>query len=134
MKSIEIYDPALCCSSGVCGPEPDEKLARFAADIKWLKEQGVEVTRFNLSQEPKAFVSNPTVKEILDKHGDSCLPLVLADGEVITRSIYPSREQLADIAGIQQGGCCEGDSCCPEEPEQNASSSCCANEGQSSCC
>lgn len=33
--SIEIFEPALCCSTGVCGPEVDESLVRFAADVDW---------------------------------------------------------------------------------------------------
>jgi len=28
MKTIEIFDPAMCCSSGVCGPSVDPKLVR----------------------------------------------------------------------------------------------------------
>lgn len=39
MKTIQIFDPALCCSSGVCGPETDPALVAFAADFEWARTQ-----------------------------------------------------------------------------------------------
>jgi arsenite methyltransferase len=42
---IQVYDPAMCCSTGVCGPDVDPALVRFAADVKWLQERGVPVER-----------------------------------------------------------------------------------------
>jgi len=55
---IEVYDPPMCCSSGVCGPRVDPVLPRFAGDLKWLQEQGIEVARHNLAQQPLAFANN----------------------------------------------------------------------------
>lgn len=40
MKTIQIFDPALCCSSGVCGPETDPALVAFAADFEWARNAG----------------------------------------------------------------------------------------------
>jgi len=65
MKKLEVFDPPMCCSSGVCGPEVDPVLPRFAADLQWLAAQGVSVERYNLSQQPQAFVANPLVKAAL---------------------------------------------------------------------
>ena len=56
--TIRVFDPAMCCSTGVCGPSVDPELARFAADLDWLKKQGVTVERFNLSQQPAAFADD----------------------------------------------------------------------------
>ena len=50
MIAVRVFDPAMCCSTGICGPSVDPKLARFAADLDWLKSQGISVERFNLSQ------------------------------------------------------------------------------------
>ena len=83
MKRLEIYDPAMCCSTGVCGTDVDPKLVQFAADVKWLQEQGVQVARFNLSQNPAAFVENERVKAALTEKGETALPLMLVDGQVI---------------------------------------------------
>jgi AhpD family alkylhydroperoxidase len=100
MKRIEIYDPAMCCSTGVCGPDVDPKLVQFAADVKWLQEQGVQVARFNLSQNPAAFVENERVKSALTEKGEAALPLTLVDGQVIAGGQYQNRSQLAAAVGL----------------------------------
>ena len=127
-KKIEVYDPSMCCSTGVCGTDVDPKLIQFASDLAWLKQQGVSVERFNLAQQPAAFATNPAVGEALKTQGNGCLPIVLVDGAIGTRSIYPNREQLALLAGVsdESRGCCaddDGGSCCGGEGEK---SSCCS--------
>lgn len=100
MNMIKIYDPAMCCSSGVCGPDVDPKLVQFAADLKQLQEQGVEVRRFNLAQNPAAFVENELVRDALTNTGEAALPLVLVGGAVTATGRYPSREELAAALGF----------------------------------
>lgn len=100
MTAIRVFDPAMCCSTGVCGPSVDPQLARFAADLGWLKSQGVSVERFNLSQQPGAFAENAAVKAILETRGESGLPLVEVNGDVKSSGTYPSRDDLASWAGI----------------------------------
>jgi hypothetical protein len=125
MAQIEVFDPPMCCSSGVCGPQVDPLLAAFAADIDWLATQGVSVARHNLAQEPQAFVSNSLVQQTLQQEGDGCLPLVLVNGEIAARGSYPRRDELARLAGLvasasttkrkirlSAGGCCTPDSGC----------------------
>lgn len=124
MKSLEIYDPPMCCSTGVCGTDVDPKLIQLASDLAWLKEQGVSVQRFNLAQQPAAFAGNGVVAAALKAHGNACLPLVLVDGEIITRSIYPTRDQLTALTGVEKACCCSEQK---QEP-------CCGGEEQSSCC
>jgi hypothetical protein len=41
MMKLEIFDPAMCCSTGVCGVDVDPVLAQFAADLKWVEGHGV---------------------------------------------------------------------------------------------
>ena len=55
MVVLQVFDPPMCCSTGVCGPKVNPALPRFAADLNWLKSQGVHVERFNLAQNPDAF-------------------------------------------------------------------------------
>ncbi len=97
--TLRVFDPAMCCSTGVCGPSVDPELARFAADVAWLQKQGVTVERFNLSQQPGAFAETPAVKEALAR-GVEVLPLVLVDDRVAVEGAYPSRETLAALAGV----------------------------------
>ncbi len=99
MPKVQVFDPPMCCSTGVCGPEVDPALVRFAADLEWLKENGVDVERFNLSQEPAAFVGTATVAQAIRGRDDG-LPLLLVDGKVAAQGSYPSREVLAELAGV----------------------------------
>lgn len=100
MAMVQVFDPAMCCSTGVCGPSVDPKLVRFAADLDWLKSKGVSVERFNLAQQPAAFASNAQVKAALEASVEDALPLVMVDGKVQSTGRYPSRAELADWAGI----------------------------------
>jgi hypothetical protein len=97
---LEVFDPALCCSSGVCGSDPDEALIRFSSDFDWLRRAGVEAVRYNLGQEPGAFGGNSLVRKALSTQGVSILPLVLLDGEILTQGRYPAREELASRLGL----------------------------------
>lgn len=126
MTRIEVFDAPMCCSSGVCGPDVDPLLAAFAADVDWLAGQGVEVVRHNLAQDPQPFVTNAVVLELMQREGDGCLPVVIADGTVISRGAYPRRGDLARAAGLVatasttkpklrlavESGCCQPKSGC----------------------
>lgn len=122
MATIQVFDPALCCSTGVCGVEVDQQLVSFSADVDWAKQNGAQIERFNLAQQPLAFAENPIVKGFLERSGQEALPLILVDGEVALAGRYPNRVELARWAGIVQavepeaakpaGGCCSGSRCC----------------------
>ena len=91
----------MCCSTGVCGPQVDPLLPRFAADLEWLKTQGVAVERYNLTQQPAAFVAHPAVKAALAAENVACLPLTCVDGCIVSKGGYPTCRQLAAWAGIK---------------------------------
>jgi hypothetical protein len=100
MPKIEVYDPAMCCSTGVCGPVVDPVLPRFAADLDCLRAQGVAVERFNLAQQPGVFAENEIVKRALTENGTDCLPLIFADGRIVSQGAYPTRDELAEFCGL----------------------------------
>ncbi|WP_434778918.1 arsenite efflux transporter metallochaperone ArsD [Neisseria sp. Ec49-e6-T10] len=118
MISIQVYDPALCCSTGVCGTEIDSALVTFAADADWAKKQGITIERFNLSQQPLAFAENEVVKKFLERSGADALPLILMDGDIALAGRYPTRKELAQWAKIEltesetKTGCCSKRSNC----------------------
>ncbi len=98
MPKLQVFDPPMCCSTGVCGPEVDPALVRFASDLEWLRSSGVEVERFNLAHEPAAFARNPVVSDAI--HGrDDGLPLILVDGKIVAQGSYPSRAVLTELTG-----------------------------------
>ena len=102
VATIRVYDPAMCCSTGVCGPSVDPELVRFARDVAWLKHHGVEVERYNLAQEPAAFVQNPTVLALMREQDASILPVVLVGDEIVATGAYPSRQDLRTLAGLAE--------------------------------
>lgn len=107
MKTIQVYDPPMCCSTGICGTEIDPLLVRFAALLGDLGRGGVSVQRFNLGQQPLSFLQNTVVKDRLDKGGVDVLPLILVDGEVYLEGRYPSeveRERLRTSAVVAEAG------------------------------
>ncbi len=123
MIAVRVFDPAMCCSTGVCGPSVDPRLARFSADLDWLKVQGVAVERFNLAQQPGAFAGDASVKAALEARGEASLPLVMVDGEVKSSGVYPTRGDLAAWAGVQSSAPAPGATasrCCG--PSQTAAS------------
>jgi hypothetical protein len=99
MSELLVFDPALCCSTGVCGPEVDPNLVRFAADLEWLRAKGIKVIRYNLAQEPTAFSGNALVRQTLQAEGTECLPLILRGDEIVSRGRYPARDELARWGG-----------------------------------
>jgi AhpD family alkylhydroperoxidase len=100
MTTLTVYDPAMCCSTGICGTEVDQRLVDLAVDLDWLKAQGVSVQRFGLSREPAEFAANDTIRQIMqDSEGDD-LPVFMVGGALKAKARYPSRAELADWAGI----------------------------------
>jgi hypothetical protein len=118
-QTLQIFDPAMCCSTGVCGPDVDPKLVQFAADLDWLKSQGVVIQRHNLSQNPSAFVETEAVKIALTEKGEFALPLLLVNGKVAASGRYPKRSELAVWFKLKatakpapaKSSCCCGGSC-----------------------
>ena len=138
MTKLEVFDPAMCCSTGVCGPQVDPALARFEADLRWLGSQGAEVTRYNLGSEPGAFAGSDIVRTVLQAGGEDVLPVVLVDGKLKWTGHYPTRDELAAVvpslaapaaASADAGGCAPAAS--TADPAADASSgavgdACCA--------
>lgn len=118
MPHIHVFDPALCCNTGVCGTDVDQALVTFAADVAWAREQGAVIERFNLAQQPTSFAAHPAVVRLLERSGETALPVVLVDGEVAMAGRYPQRAELAQWAGLKVSrtipvsSSCSGPDCC----------------------
>lgn len=130
--AISVYDPAMCCSTGVCGPSTDPELTRIAQDLKWAESQGAKVERFNLAQEPNAFVENQKVSGLMQAFGEEALPAVLVNGSVAFHGRYPSREEL--VEAVQGHSEASGVANVQDQTEsaKDSGSSCCGPD--SGCC
>ena len=117
--TIAVYDPAMCCSTGLCGPGVDPALMAVARDLRWLEKQGVVVQRFGLAQEPDEFVSNTRVGGLMQAFGDGALPAVLINDSVFCYGRYPTRNEIvvalsaSAAAPNSTSPCCTpGSGCC----------------------
>ena len=100
MSKMVIYDPAMCCSTGVCGPSIDPDLLRVSTVIDNLKNAGVIVERLNLSSNPQAFIQCQAVSEALNRDGADVLPITMVDEEIVKTGKYPTNEEFAHWLGI----------------------------------
>lgn len=101
---VRVFEPALCCTTGVCGPDmdanSDDSLVVFTADLAFAKSQHADVERHNLANDPMAFVNSATAKTFLEVVGSEGLPLTTVDGVTVMTGTYPTREQLLKFAGV----------------------------------
>ena len=100
MPVINVYEPALCCNTGVCGPDLDQALVTFTADVDHLRGLGADISRHNLASDPAAFAGNDSVRSFLEVAGSEGLPLTMVDGVTVVTGRYPARDQLLRYAGL----------------------------------
>ncbi|MDP4090215.1 MAG: arsenite efflux transporter metallochaperone ArsD [Bacillota bacterium] len=100
MKKMIIFEPAMCCPTGVCGPSVNKELLRVSMVINNLKSNGVVIERHNLSSNPQIFVDNKVINELLNKDGVDILPVVMVDGEIVKTKGYPTNEEFCSFLDI----------------------------------
>lgn len=128
MKTLQVFDPAMCCSTGVCGPIVDQKLVRLAADVAFLKSQGIEVERYNLGHQPDAFAANPLILSEMGSEAEN-LPIFVIDGEIKVKATYPDRQEIAGWFGIDATATSEQ----PRTELKMATTKCCEGESEGCC-
>lgn len=142
MKHMEIFEQAMCCPTGLCGPSIDPELLRVSTVLDTLKQHGIDVGRYNLTSAPLKFVQTKAVTDFLQHHGPEDLPLILVDGAVQFAGRYPTNDEFASLIGfdpaILEAAQAAGDSCCCGDSAEETASCCCgdtpAESDASSCC
>lgn len=132
VTTISVYDPAMCCSTGVCGPSTDPELTRISQDLRWAESQGARVERFNLAQEPNAFVESQKVSGLMQAFGEEALPAVLVNDDVAFHGRYPSQEELVEAVRSSADASDAEPSAEQQEGRDESGSSCCGPD--SGCC
>jgi hypothetical protein len=123
MKKMMIFEPAMCCGTGVCGPSVDPELLRVSTVINNLKNKGIIVERHNFSSNPQIFVDNKEINEILNNEGIETLPVTMVNDIVVKTKAYPTDIEFCKLLGLQEGflkaivkraskGCCGKGDCC----------------------
>ena len=100
MKTLKVYDPAMCCPTGVCGTSVDTKLVQLSNFINSLDKKMFQVQRFGLSTNPQEYVANNKVSELLNKEGVEVLPLIFLDNEILFKGDYPTVPELSKKMGL----------------------------------
>ena len=141
MKTMKIFEPAMCCPTGLCGVSVDSELLRVSTVLNTLKGKGIEVQRYNLTSAPMEFVNHTAVAEFLKKFGPEKLPVIMVDDFIVITGRYPSNEEFTswlELTPELLGGeaCCEGSSCCCGGEETPGASDCCCGDtgAEESCC
>lgn len=117
MPTLKVFDPPMCCSTGVCGVNVDPRLTQLVSDLSYLKKQGVSVERYNLKDNVKTFTENPQVLTEMGPENEF-LPIFMWDGKILCKGAYPTRDQLAKWVKVSppaagdSGTCCSGSKCC----------------------
>lgn len=93
---IEIFEPTMCCSTGICGPSVDENLVRISENIEFLKNEfeGVVVERYQPQTHSMKFMMNMEVGRLVKENGQKILPITVVNGKVVKSGEYPSLEEL----------------------------------------
>lgn len=100
MKKMKIFEPAMCCPTGLCGVGVDPELIRISTEINNLSKMGIIVDRYNLSSSPQAFINNKEVNEFINKNGVDRLPVIVVDEKIVIEGRYPSNEEISNLLGI----------------------------------
>lgn len=93
-NKIVIYDPPMCCSSGLCGPNPDQKLIDLNINLEKMQKSGIEVSRFIITQSPEEFKKNPEIIKLIQEQQLKVLPITTFNGIVVKTGEYPSVEEF----------------------------------------
>ena len=97
---VEVYDPPMCCSTGLCGANIDPELLRIHDVLINLKKRGVEVHRYQMSSDMAKFAKHPTIAPMIKENGRKILPIVSVNGEIIKTNGYPSEQELIGALGL----------------------------------
>lgn len=102
MSKMFIYEPAMCCATGLCGVSVDPELLRISTVLSSLKKNGIEVVRFNLSNAPQEFVKNGSVNKMISVEGVGALPITFLDGKIVKKGSYPTNDELIHLLNVPQ--------------------------------
>lgn len=98
MTELALFEPAMCCSTGVCGPSVDGNLIRITSLFQQIRKiKGKQFIRYNLSANPDSFVRNQAVTKLIQEKGIDCLPVtVLNDETIVKMNDYPTNKELSE--------------------------------------
>ena len=130
MKKMQIFEPAMCCSTGLCGVGVDSELLRISTILNNLNSKEIVVDRFNLNSAPQEFVANEKVSTYLKEKGVDGLPIVLVDEAIVVSGRYPTNDEFVKFLDIPKD-LINGEEPSVESAESKSEGCCCSDGG---CC
>lgn len=91
---VEIFDPPMCCPTGLCGPTIDPVLLDVNEMVLKLKALGLQVERYLMTTQPQAFLNNAEVYRLVREQQLTALPITAVNGQVIKVGAYPTLDEV----------------------------------------
>jgi len=91
---VEIFDPPMCCPTGMCGPTIDQTLLDVSEMILTLQHENLSVARYQMTSHPNAFLSNPEVMKLVREKQMEALPIIVVHGKIIKTGGYPALDEV----------------------------------------
>src|SRR5512139_1661164 len=91
---VEIFDPPMCCPTGLCGPTLDQTLLDLNEMILSLQAEGVQVARYQMTNHPQAFLNNEDIMRLVREQQMAALPITLVRGKVVKVGEYPTLTEI----------------------------------------
>lgn len=99
--TIELFDPPMCCPTGLCGPTLDQTLLDVNEMIFSLQAEGVKVERYQMTSHPHAFLNNAEVMRLVRERQMAALPISVVRGRVVKVGAYPTLTEVkAALHGV----------------------------------
>jgi len=98
--TVELFDPPMCCPTGLCGPTLDQTLLDVNEMILTLKAEDVSIERYQITSHPQAFLNNPDVMRLVREKQMAALPITVVRGRVLKVGAYPT---LAEVRAALNG-------------------------------
>jgi hypothetical protein len=98
-KKLTIYEGMLCCSTGICGPEPDKALIQLTEDVRRLQAEFPEakIIRASLSFNAQAFLEQPDVLKLVKTEGTDVLPVTVLEGKILVKRRYMTYDEMKSV-------------------------------------
>jgi hypothetical protein len=93
---VEIFDPPLCCPTGLCGPVLDTTLVDLSEALLAVESDGLTVARHQIATEPQAFMRNADVYRLIRERQLAVLPITVVRGRVVKTGAYPTLKELEE--------------------------------------
>jgi hypothetical protein len=91
---VALFDPPMCCPTGLCGPALDQTLLDVNEMILTLQAAGVRIERYQMTSHPQIFINNSDVMRLVREKQLTALPITLVRERVVKVGSYPTLDEI----------------------------------------